>query len=136
MSRILGPVVQALVAAVLDPGHQLLLGGRIARQLVRDHDPRRPSLLLQQLAQQALGGPLVAPALSAFAPKCPGGTRCRSFARWWTQYLVSQPENGARADRTGPCTKASTRPRACPQLSQTTAAARWMAPRKWTARLS
>src|SRR4051794_5691342 len=26
--------------------------------------------------------------------------------------------------------------RACPQLSQTTAAARWMAPRKWTARLS
>src|SRR3954453_17400013 len=63
MSRILGPVVQPLVPAVLDPGHQLLLGGRIARQLVRDHDPRRPSLLLQQLAQQALGGPLVAPAL-------------------------------------------------------------------------
>src|SRR4051812_32116595 len=28
------------------------------------------------------------------------------------------------------------RSRACPQLSQTTAAARWMAPRKWTARLS
>ena len=28
------------------------------------------------------------------------------------------------------------RTRACPQLSQTTAAARWMAPRKWTARLS
>ena len=26
--------------------------------------------------------------------------------------------------------------RACPQLSQMTAAARWMAPRKWTARLS
>ena len=26
--------------------------------------------------------------------------------------------------------------RACPQLSQTTAAARWRAPRKWTARLS
>src|SRR3954453_15668636 len=63
MSRILGPVVQALVAAVLDPGHQFLLGGRIARQLVRDHDTRRPALLLQQRAQEALGGPLVAPAL-------------------------------------------------------------------------
>src|SRR3954469_5133662 len=48
---------------MLDAGHQFLLGGRIARQLVRDHDTRRPALLLQQLAQEALGGPLVAPAL-------------------------------------------------------------------------
>ena len=49
--------------AVLDPGHQLLLRRRIARQLVRDHDPRRPALLLEQRAQQALGRLLVAPAL-------------------------------------------------------------------------
>ena len=61
--RILGPVVEALVPAVLDPGHQLPLRRAIARQLVGDHDARRPALPLQQLAQQALGGPLVAPAL-------------------------------------------------------------------------
>src|SRR3954447_10837716 len=60
---ITGSIVQALVPAVLDPGHQLLLRRRIARQLVRDHDTRRPSLPLQQLPEQALGGPLVAPAL-------------------------------------------------------------------------
>src|SRR3954447_57742 len=60
---ITGSIVQALVPAVLDPGHQLPLRRRIARQLVRDHDPRRPALLLQQLAQQPLGRFLVAPAL-------------------------------------------------------------------------
>src|SRR4051794_30430572 len=52
-----------LVPAVLDPGHQLLLGGRIARQLVRDQHARRPALALEELTQEALGGPLVAPAL-------------------------------------------------------------------------
>src|SRR4051794_30326937 len=34
--RVLGPIVQALVPAVLDPRHQLLLRRRIARQLVQD----------------------------------------------------------------------------------------------------
>src|SRR4051794_6149286 len=52
-----------LVPAVLDPGHQLLLRRRIARQLVRDQHARRPALALEELAQEALGGPLVAPAL-------------------------------------------------------------------------
>src|SRR3954454_17949617 len=41
----------------------------------------------------------------------------------------------ARAGRGGH-TRSEVNTRACPQLSQTTAAARWMAPRKWTARLS
>src|SRR5687768_16444167 len=58
--RILGSVVQALVPAVLDPRYQLLLRRGIACQLVRDQHPRRPHLLLEQLAQQALGGLLVA----------------------------------------------------------------------------
>ena len=48
--RVLGPVVQALVPAVLDPGHQVLLRRRMARQLVRDHDARRPALALEELA--------------------------------------------------------------------------------------
>src|SRR5918911_1557491 len=69
--RVLGPVVQALVPAVLDPGHQLLLRRRIARQLVGDHDPRRPALLLEQLAQQALGRFLVAPALDEHVERDP-----------------------------------------------------------------
>src|SRR4051794_17570988 len=60
---ILGSVVEALVPAVLDPGHQLFLRRRIARQLVSDQHPRRLTLLPQQLAQQALGRPLVASAL-------------------------------------------------------------------------
>ena len=49
--------------AVLDPGHQLLLGRGIARQLVGDQHPRRLALPLEQLAQQALGRLLVTSAL-------------------------------------------------------------------------
>jgi len=45
------------------PGHDLPLGRRVRLQLVRDHDPRRPALPLQQLAQQPLGRLGVAPAL-------------------------------------------------------------------------
>ena len=48
---------------VLDRGHDLTLGGAVAGQLVRDHDTRGPALLFQQLAEQALGGLLVPPAL-------------------------------------------------------------------------
>src|SRR3954454_22975032 len=48
---------------MLDRRHHLRLRGAVARQLVRDHDTRRPRLPLQQLAKQTLGGPLVAPAL-------------------------------------------------------------------------
>src|SRR3954451_5054733 len=48
---------------MLDRGHHLVFCGAVARQLVRDHDTRDPALLFQQLAQQALGGPLVPPLL-------------------------------------------------------------------------
>src|SRR4051812_13269627 len=61
--RILGSVIQALVPPVLDRGHDLTLGCAVAGQLVRDHDTRGPALLFQQLAEQALGSLLVAPAL-------------------------------------------------------------------------
>ena len=48
---------------MLDRGHHLTLRGAVARQLVRDQDTRGPHLPLQQLAEQALGGLLVPPAL-------------------------------------------------------------------------
>src|SRR3954451_11917777 len=60
---ILRPVVEAFVLAVLDAGHDLPLGGTVAAQLVGDQHTRRLPLLLHELAQQAFGGFLVAPAL-------------------------------------------------------------------------
>src|SRR3954470_11602318 len=54
---------KALVLSVLDRGHDLTLGGAIAGELVRNQDTRGSALLFQQLAEQALGGLLVAPAL-------------------------------------------------------------------------
>src|ERR1700689_2916096 len=48
---------------MLDTGHDLPLSGGVAAQLVGDQHPRRSRLLLQQLAEQTFGGPLVAPAL-------------------------------------------------------------------------
>src|SRR5689334_8932240 len=60
---VLRPVVEPFVLAVLDPRHDLALGRPVRFQLVGDHDPRGPALPLQQLAQQALGRLLVAPAL-------------------------------------------------------------------------
>src|SRR5215218_8590162 len=49
LMRVLRPVVEALVPAVLDTRHHLLLRRAVARQLVRDHDPWCPALSLQQL---------------------------------------------------------------------------------------
>ena len=63
LMRVLRPIIETLVLPVLDAGRDLLLRGPIAGQLVGDHDARRPALPLQQLAQQALGGALIAPAL-------------------------------------------------------------------------
>src|SRR5918997_3935580 len=48
---------------MLDARHNLPLCRTVARQLIGDHDARRPALPLQQLAQQALGGALITPAL-------------------------------------------------------------------------
>src|SRR5690242_8897253 len=48
---------------VLDRGYHLTLRGAVARKFVRDHHTRGPALLFQKLPEQALGGPLVPPAL-------------------------------------------------------------------------
>ena len=48
---------------MLDAGHGLPLRRAVAGELIGDHDARWPHLLLQQLAQQALGSLLVAAAL-------------------------------------------------------------------------
>src|ERR1700752_148869 len=61
--RILCPVVEALVLPVLNAGHNLPLGGAIAAQLVGDQHTGCSQVLLEQLAEQALGGLLVATAL-------------------------------------------------------------------------
>ena len=47
--RILRAVVQSLVLAMLDAGHDLSFGRAVAGQLVSDHDAWRSHLLLQQL---------------------------------------------------------------------------------------
>jgi hypothetical protein len=60
---ILRPVVEAFVLAVLDARHDLPLGCGVAAQLVGDQHTRRAALLLHELAEQAFGGFLVAPAL-------------------------------------------------------------------------
>src|SRR4051794_9381474 len=60
---ILRPVVEAFVLAVLDAGHDRPLGGTVAAQLVGYQHTRRSPLLRHELAEQAFGGFLVAPAL-------------------------------------------------------------------------
>jgi hypothetical protein len=60
------------VLAVLDTGHHLPLGRSVAREFVSDHDAGRPALPLQQLAQQALGGTLVASVLDQHVEHHPG----------------------------------------------------------------
>src|SRR3712207_4505954 len=47
--RVFRPVVGALVPAVLDARHQLLLRRAVAAELVGDHHTGRPALPLQQL---------------------------------------------------------------------------------------
>jgi len=60
---VFGPVVEAFVLSVLDARHDLPLGGGVALQLVGDEHTRCPTLSLEELAEQALGGLRVAPAL-------------------------------------------------------------------------
>ena len=58
LMRILGPVVEALVLPVLNPGHNLPLGGAIAAQLVGDQHTGRSQVLLDLLdkvAKSAVG---------------------------------------------------------------------------------
>src|SRR5829696_9083268 len=60
--RVLRPVVEALVPAALDPGHQLTLGRAVARELVGDHHPRGLGI-----------GASAACTAGARPPACPGG---------------------------------------------------------------
>src|SRR6266436_1486453 len=59
---VFGAVIEALVLSMLDPGHDLPLGRGVAFQLVGDEHTRGSTLLLEELAEQALGGLLVASA--------------------------------------------------------------------------
>jgi len=61
---VFGPVIEALVLPMLDPGHDLPLGRGVALQLVGDEHTRGSTVLLEELSEQALGGLLVAPALN------------------------------------------------------------------------
>src|SRR5271167_654628 len=60
---VFGPVIETLVLPMLDPGHDLPLGRGVALQLVGDEHARGSTLLLEELAQQAFSGLLVAAAL-------------------------------------------------------------------------
>src|SRR6266481_8188931 len=53
--RILRSVVQSLVLAMLNAGHDVPLRRAVAGELISDHDAWRWHLLLQQLAQHPLG---------------------------------------------------------------------------------
>src|SRR4051794_30918869 len=71
LMRVLGSIVQALVLSMLNARHDLPLCRPVAGQLISDHDARRPALPLQQLAEQALGGALIAPALTSTSSTIP-----------------------------------------------------------------
>src|SRR3984893_16027658 len=60
---VFGPVIEALVLPMLDPGHDLPLGRGVAPQLVGDEHTRGSTLLLEEFAEQALGSLFVTPAL-------------------------------------------------------------------------
>jgi hypothetical protein len=63
LMEVFRPVIDALMLPMLDPGHDLPLGSGVAPQLVGDEHTRGSTLLLKEFAEQAFGGPLVAPAL-------------------------------------------------------------------------
>jgi hypothetical protein len=60
---VFGSIVQAFMLPMLHARHDNPLCGGVARQLIGDHHTRSDALLLEQLAQQALGRLRVAPAL-------------------------------------------------------------------------
>src|SRR5947207_8559629 len=60
---VFGPIIEVLVLPMLDPTHDLPLGCGVALQLVGDEHTRCSTLLLEEPAEQAFGGLLVAPAL-------------------------------------------------------------------------
>jgi hypothetical protein len=70
--RVFRSVVQPLVLAMLNAGHNLSFGRAVAGKLVGNHDAWRSHLLLQELAQQPLGRVLVAASLDQNIEHDPG----------------------------------------------------------------
>ena len=70
--RVFRSVVEPLVLAMLNAGHDLAFGRAIAGKFVGDHDAWRSHLLLQQLAQQPLRRLFVASALDQNIEHDPG----------------------------------------------------------------
>jgi hypothetical protein len=56
LMRVFGSVVQAFMLSMLDAQTHVSASGAVGSKFVRDHDARDHGVLLQQLAQQALGG--------------------------------------------------------------------------------
>ncbi|OHZ43574.1 hypothetical protein BBL07_03080 [Agrobacterium vitis] len=52
--RILGPIVQALVRAMFDTGHDITLRRTVGSKLVGDYHTRRTTLPFQKLSHQTL----------------------------------------------------------------------------------
>src|SRR4051794_28801617 len=61
--RYLGPVVDIAALAMLDAGQDVALCGAVAAQLVGHDHPRNVLQAAQQLAEEPLGSPGIAPAL-------------------------------------------------------------------------
>jgi hypothetical protein len=70
--RILSPVVQTLVAAMLGMRQNLSDGRWIAGELVRNHDARLAAVLaFEHLTQEPLGSLLIAPLLDEMSSTTP-----------------------------------------------------------------
>ena len=74
--RVFRPVVQVLRLPVLDRRHHLPMRHRVIAELVGDQHPRRRALLLEEFAEEPLGGLGVAP-----APRRGCRGRCRAGRR-------------------------------------------------------
>lgn len=60
---VLCPIVQSLVRAMLDAGHDIALCGAIGSKFIGDYDARRMTLFFEKLFHQPLGGLGIAAAL-------------------------------------------------------------------------
>ena len=105
---ILRPVIEALMLAMLDAGHDLPLGCGVALQLVGDQHTRRSPLLLQELAEQAFGGLLVAPALDQDIENKPSWSTARQSQCFLPAMVMTtsskchlSPRRGLAADTVG-----------------------------------
>src|SRR2546427_646097 len=70
--RVLCTVVQVARLTRFHPWEPLTLGGPVALELIGDEHPRHVHQALEQLAEELLRGPLVAPALDQDIEDVPG----------------------------------------------------------------